>query len=104
MPTFDRECLLRRVGRDAELDTGSDLPQALSAIREIGERCAAQIGRMPDQVHVIVLSDFKRDTWQAAIDGPLRKILQELQGRHRVDFESVADSPVSMWLLEAEKP
>ncbi len=87
--TFDRAAVSKQLDELQLQDTGADLASCLHSIDEIVQN-ARRVAMDPRRIHIVVLTDLGKDTWEPATVGSLFQRLSRLAANHQLSFESVA--------------
>ncbi len=102
-PTFDRTACLSELQTMSLKDTGSELGSCLAIVSEIAKATSNAEG-MPRLAHIVFLSDLGQDCWQAAVDGPQRTVLQQMQKNYLTEIESFSDADPANTAIVAMRP
>lgn len=87
--SFDADAVIGAISKIKLQAGGGDLEAALSKIQDLIQQ-ASNIQEIPQEVEIVFLSDFGRDTWADATSGSLQRLLSELAQKHRVVYDSLA--------------
>jgi Aerotolerance regulator N-terminal/von Willebrand factor type A domain len=90
-PTFDSDSVIAAIQKAKLQDGGADLGSAIAQVNEV-VKLASENADIPKNIAVVFLSDFGKDTWQAALPGAeLSKNLLQLAKSTTLLYESVGD-------------